>query len=903
MKKKSSRGYNFSQKKIQKRGVNLLENVIDAFDTTLPEIYWSYRTEEDQNDMGIDMQCELFDTRSLEGQLMFKLQIKGVGKEVKPLIRTKNKGLIAYQLPLRAAKYMLYQIPVAIVMIVSDLKKKVVYWHPIQLDNEVENLIDEAKRKKRSSIQIYIDPNNKLEPSKVKQFISDASLSLEVQAARFRANTKDELFDNNFKHVPDPDSHILNQAYTALSLYFEEFSFIPPTKLIRLFPFVKDEKTFTHYNCFLATINNDDFFDLIKKINDLDNISDPEILSIEDYKNKATRIISILWQSNINGIRKSYRSNEILKVRRPSLSEGPSSCRFQFFSLDFTSAFRTAQTEAPNETIDQKITRGYINYKLGNILAAYNLFKDAKKEAVKKKNLVLQYFCMENIAQLWLPLNEKVWIVPQLDKPIKEIETTNKEKEFSILSSQRFFGKEIIKYIDNNRFFSTIFHKVNDIVDKIEKNHTSQLHGGFAHNNLGNDLLTEMYHLNSFFTFNCIITERKSEFQQLISKITKGLFCSYAMKESQAGKIERFDSFMIMFLIAWGDADTIYGYFDDYNLSFVELASNTVPYVIERIENLFKSYTGATEPRFIEEGNIFFKKEAGDYIEKVFAIATIANLEAQEVNRIIEMTLALLPYNPFHPVGVKHFLRFVRKKGHLIEPSLVQSLMVASIDHPIFHESNLSSTINGFDTQIKILLNEDAFNLAINTFGVKCKKCDAAHPLATITNYYPFFELHKQEQIKEEVRKSLKSKMDFELYHYSAIQGIIPYDLMLDEYINRIEIPANLKTLEGIYTTDNTKYFRPIDLLINMLFMFEHDLSDTRLNKFGTHDQYYEWLLDLENFDYANFNPLWPLHYRTVPYKKKISKSQKVKVFLVETLKTRNRPDLQALFMEYFAED
>jgi len=79
--KSPRRKYSFEQKKVPKKAINILERVILSLENTLPDIYWRMQNLEDQDDLGLDIKCELVNRASGETIFIFLLQNKGSREE------------------------------------------------------------------------------------------------------------------------------------------------------------------------------------------------------------------------------------------------------------------------------------------------------------------------------------------------------------------------------------------------------------------------------------------------------------------------------------------------------------------------------------------------------------------------------------------------------------------------------------------------------------------------------------------------------------------------------------------------------------------------------------------------------------------------------------------------------
>lgn len=115
---------------------------------------WLFRSQEDQNDHGIDAEIEVTDPKGVArgSEFVFKVQIKGEAN----CTLLKNQKAVSFNLPTSKLKYYLsFNIPV--ILVVVEVSSETIYWLSIT-DNDA--LISKAKSIETSSIQLHIPTQN-----------------------------------------------------------------------------------------------------------------------------------------------------------------------------------------------------------------------------------------------------------------------------------------------------------------------------------------------------------------------------------------------------------------------------------------------------------------------------------------------------------------------------------------------------------------------------------------------------------------------------------------------------------------------------------------------------------------------------------------------------------------------
>lgn len=115
---------------------------------------WVYRTQEDQNDFGIDAEIELKDStgKALGKESVFKVQLKGELKTT----RIKKGKYITYSLPLPRLKYYLsFNVPV--ILVVVDITSEDIFWLSLTDNKELYKIVENSENK---TIQVHIPTKN-----------------------------------------------------------------------------------------------------------------------------------------------------------------------------------------------------------------------------------------------------------------------------------------------------------------------------------------------------------------------------------------------------------------------------------------------------------------------------------------------------------------------------------------------------------------------------------------------------------------------------------------------------------------------------------------------------------------------------------------------------------------------
>lgn len=901
---RKGKAFDYRNKEIQDEAGDLVRTVARSIRETLPDIYWSIRGEEDQKDLGIDMQCELVDRFTHDTIFLFKLQNKGSEKQLKPLKTTANKGLISFQLEVSKAKYYRQQINVALMFMVCDLKNQVVYWHPIQLDDTVDQRVVEAQKAGRDSLQIYIDPANSLTPLTAERFLKDLRESHEEQVMRFNDHLKHRIFADTDQINIDTSVHLFEQLYQAIIQYFDQFSYIPPRELLKLYPFNRGRKGYTRFQGFTMSTDDKELYALMLSISNPGNITDPKIIQIQDYKQKAESIVNQLLALGIEFVEDSTRAKRVQLNWEHWKGQTCDCCRCCYQRGDFVGALKDANKPVPTDDIDTMFKKGYVHYKLGNYVTAFDIFQAAAAKAKKKRKWIRYAIAIFNIKNLRVFVELYAYDHPSQAQTMEKIKTIDIEKELSTIRYKKYFGGELVKWLIDQRFFSQYFINVANTVQDIEKQYHAQLAGGWSTKQTDRDILSELYQLVSFVNYNFIIFDRYSDFDDLFDFATKGYIASYAMLNAQYSRLQHFNVNVMHQLIGYAKPDTIITYHKHFSSRPLEFYPVRTPSLLgAHLWSLLNNYRHRNELRqMLEPGNTDIFRLLGEMFRNTMVLVALSDLSGSEID---ELVAAIIQDDKTHGVldmeSIKYFRYLLSFKGKSIKLTTWEQIMKETAERGLFQDLQLVDVVVDeirehfpayeiSDEKIKIILSL-----------IEKKDEERQQPQTEILIYYWVIASSKGKRfIEEKIASSLKSHFDPSLYYSAAIFKIIDFKTYLKDFIDFARPDEDRRSIDEMFSGRKAIFSHPIDMLVNLLFMFDEKLNAKDLEDMKKFSTYYAWLLDLEGFDYAQFHPAWLLNHATSIYMDKFKKIPEIRNALIVYLKKNPNPRLTQLLLNHF---
>lgn len=121
------------------------------FEYHLPA-HWIFRSQEDQEDYGIDGEVELADSSDHATGFIFKTQIKG--QENVKLIE--EGSVVSFSLPVERLKYYVRQIELPVFLVVVDVTTERIFWKSLQDDASISARLQAAIDRSQDSVSVHL---------------------------------------------------------------------------------------------------------------------------------------------------------------------------------------------------------------------------------------------------------------------------------------------------------------------------------------------------------------------------------------------------------------------------------------------------------------------------------------------------------------------------------------------------------------------------------------------------------------------------------------------------------------------------------------------------------------------------------------------------------------------------
>lgn len=703
--------------------------------------------------------------------------------------------------------------------------------------------------------------------------------------------------NEKFSHKSSMKKNDLDSLFFLFHDLYEELSFIPLHLLKDYYPFKEPGNDYTYYSLFCLYEVNSSLITLFEQIefdkkNDIRIINDIYFTAIEDHENKLDYVLKKLTNNQIFNLEgKLNKKPTRISVYYPKY-EFCDCARCSFYRFDFLSALK--KLIEPATSLYEKLKHAYIYYQLKEYSVSHKLLLEIRDEAYNSKKYIQYFISQYNLSHLSVFLSSPFYGGETPDQQVKDLKNIDPIEECVKLKSHTDY--ELLHYIAKGDFFSWAFQNISDFLEQIMLHYESQLHGGWSSNNHVWKLIEVFSNLESFVSNNFIMFEHYSNFDKLFDLVTKGILASHAMNKSQDGKYQEFDNNWVKKFVLYGSTKTILKYFQKFKLRDLKYKNDTQgTNFMNLAQNLLndRSIFIETFSEKVNEDNDFTSTSLDKYIENIITMAGLINLDDHDVNEFGVILLEFIKTNHIDHITLNAITQFIARKGE----SLEQPLLIQYVDHYLrpseIHSDNILAFLFSYLKQRPPHLQI----LKMITESLNRNK-NGRMPL----NHELFAQLYEKANSEEKVAISqlineyLDNKFDLQVYHICLMRAFIPFDkkVLLDQLA---KIDPSIKNNGRRFFGEKEFHNRNLNALINICFKYNINTKTKKFHKFWEVHPYYKWLLNMDEFDYKDFDTEWASAYGTYYYFREMSKSKKLISYLIKYLEKSSNPLLEDTFV------
>lgn len=715
------------------------------------------------------------------------------------------------------------------------------------------------------------------------------SLKQELPISMLPTNVDDtnelELED---KVIIDKSKPILDQIFEYISIRHKEVSFFPLSLFSNQYPFKSKANSHPYYSLFSLTFNNQELFDLFKSVNiSEDNsitITNPDLYKgVKDYESKIKNVLLGFTKNLIFNI-SNEKSREQISVRYSD--ETNCQCpKCSFRKFKFVDSFKNLETYNDKDILES----GYVHYLIGNFATSANKQLKATEFFTKKKQNLSNFISLFNSSKLSIFVRNNYYGDNSQDVLVEKLKEIDLNHQATKLSNNEV--GDFIDYLKNDKFYDNARNKIQTSTSKIIDHYHSQLNGGWSSNSEIWVLINEFAKLESFLNGNYIIYDKFSEFNEIFKVFLEGLFASHSINESHYSRLENFDDWLINQILRYGDSTIINKFYKRYKLKKIHYKKTSFSgdSFVDLIDNFF-SNEGLRDAftNNCEKGNRRFWDYYNNIFKNILTLVSICDFDLNYHNLFTEKLIAYLEKETYlHPLSYNYINHYISRCGKQIKRNLLIKLFKLGLKKSSYHNSEFFESLSNNFASKKIKVTKSQFSAIKNLSFENCKICKENHNETIII---PIWEMIENADYKREIENIILEKLNenfsFNLFYLASIYDIIKLDKVFLKKAIKESVPKDKRaSFKSMFSDVDDNRFDRVNSLLNLCFKFKVDTTTNEFEPFKLVDKYYEWLIDMNNFNYDDFQKGWISEYTTRFYFEKIYNNQLTKNKLDEILK------------------
>ena len=737
------------------------------------------------------------------------------------------------------------------------------------------------------------------------------------------AKLKHELGDiDNFNDARNPDYvpifqftspvknlSVLESVYYSLKKYEDQITFIPTHILARIYPFrTKNLRySYTYHSAFAINTNNKELAELFKEIETRHRQKNkkPDVDEFQKSSNKR-KVNEIVRKLNDNMILEIHHVDHSIHADLTFVKNKPKKCVLSYYKrYDFLTAYKMLANSPLSNSLDT-MKQAYVHFQFGNFKKSLELFYHVYLETSKKRKFIISFISAYNLIRLVSYIRghysknevEILRIIDEVDKiSLYELELIARSDQFSLAN---------IRWILNEEFYNSAFKEIATTVKKITDHYENQIAGGYGNNSNFTILLSAFGEIENFLDNNFVIYNNYSEFSDLTDRFTDGLFKVYGFDQRQVQRIEYIDESLILLISRFANRESLISYYNDLHLSQLSYKHTSsgepsLEQTVLKIINDYKEFRSLYSQD--AEGNLgFFWNKYRKMVANLLLFVSLSKSDKFDYNLIFAKLCDVLEdeefFRKFDDAVVSEF---IAAKGKYFDPIQIERFLYVAISNPKLHEHRIFYCLQKLllkHHSKMVVRNTDTYNLILINFLSQCPKCKAFHRIEILPQIFPILSEEFKIDLSARLTEMLSNEFKPDLFYVFAIYEIVDYKLFFDVYLESSKPPSDKNKLEKSLDGRVSNISR-LNEILNLAFKFNMNLNLPIFQQYQGISSYYDWLLNMDDFDYSKFDPLWIIAYKTEIYMKKIFTNEKVKNHLKKWLRKSKHPYISELYFKH----
>lgn len=839
-------------------------------------------------DWGTDFYIEVLNKdKENKREMLFLIQCKGINKNPKIL---KDENSFAFTMSLRHANYFYHELSEPLIFMVCDITDENIYWYAVQLDTQLKERIPEQARARKKTLQVKIPADNILNGENFERFLTDLGKS---QMAQLHKKKERINLKANYDKINESIQNLnIIEGFYKLIEMFQGINVFPEFVINKLYIFTGAEGTL--YGETLST-DNEKLYDFLENLEVRDEtyyLKNNEVAyaAVSDFQEKVRHVLNFLrvnWITHVTWHGRSEKKRDRLCVHDLFISKECNCERCSYEKLNFPRVIELLSVENESLEIEFRLRKAYTYYLMADFEKSYCEHKKAIDAIIISKTPGLYIVAKYNLLQL-KKMIDRQYFGDARHEILKELENETFALD-EILMPEYYL--DIFKQIGESKFVNNALWDIDNKLIEIQKLWHSDQFGGSSTNSHARNLIVDFLRTYNFVEYNLLIYNEYREFEVLVNKMLEGIFALYAMNNPVSSKYDHFGYTIIDMWLFHAEPKHIRHLLIKYKLKSLNMEFSDIEYdrLHKYVGNLINSAPIILQN--FRDKNFAHNDKIRQIIQNYLLIIAVINLPESEKNILLGRYLLLI-----ETIGEWYFTSFEFLNDFLhynsdISHDNLEKIITLLIAHDHYQHDLFSTTSNlyseKFDTPAEV---ESALKkvLQIDEFITE-DFCDRGK-FSGLIFLIPRLTNETKKLVKDTIVAKLNANFDCELYYIFSIFDVLDYnESFLKQCFDLTPDYTTKQTGHEFMSGKKERRNYHLSKAINLAFHFGVEFTPAlqSLSSRAIDKEYYDWLMNIDGFDYSKFNSYWILHYKTESYWKAFKKSDKLKSEIIASLKKK----------------
>lgn len=729
---------------------------------------------------------------------------------------------------------------------------------------------------------------------------------------------KEATAEKHNSFPPNKELHLVDQILEYLKL-FEGFNFIPPRTIAQLPIFNSKESFHDSYSHYCLKTSNKEIQNLLQKVkveNEVVVINDE---TLKPFEGKLKEIFLSLNNCSIQCIcyREKYTEIEYHNILVTHYDSSCNCLHCQFNNFRIKTLFTELKSKAitHSEKLDEALAEGYYLCKLGEHVKGWQVLNSVAEKSKNQNNPTIHFLSLYNIKQIRNFIDVPWWeseskqILPKID----EIDLHNTINNFSI-SVQ--FRDELIK-VNDGYYLRWSREIIDKQFERILSTNKLYANGGISSGSDAINLLwEELQILYLYYYGNHIITDDFYTFRQAMTKGIEGILISFTTDKNYEYRLKEFYSLMLSFMYSFVEEAKLECLLKEHKIKSIPIVESEKQKFITMVTNFFTfQYTIDIWDNInfnddISKQNYFssYRQSLRSYFNKIILLLSKVELTDDELKPVAEPFVNYLRVaEDFNHNNWAFALKFFKEKIQIFSIDQIKKIIEVTFyeKHHNLGNKVLETICDVAFEKANFVLNENDkvfFERLFDNSTTPCKKCNRLHDTKQIFASWNIADETGKNAIKQKAVEHLQNNFDSDFYMSAAFKGVFTKE----------EYPELLKC----FIESAVESCSPYDIIqengkwrfqifagfnyINCLAYLNVDFRQENVQEISKKSDYYNWLINCENYDYTNFDLKWLTELPIAYYiKQKLQQIEPLKGKVTKALKDNYDAKLAEFYTKY----